>query len=315
MTSFRFRPVLFCFLLSCIFSFTVLIPAASVKAEPAGVPAQPARPPFTLSATPAYQLPASLNHGGKVDVTALFLDFSYNTALSQELGFGVHASYDFADYHFTGPVALSGTKPWADMHRLELGTSISYDITPELSLYVMPSLQFSREGDAIWGDSLGYGGIASISYDFSPKLTLGAGVGAFSNIRDVNVFPVLMVKWQITDRLQLSNPLRPGPTGPAGLELSYSPADTWSVATGSAYRSSRFRLGNAGTVKEGIGESNSLPVFGRLTWKPAKAFNMDLYGGAMFGGALYVNDRNGNQLSSDHYDPAPFFAAAFSGHF
>jgi hypothetical protein len=42
---------------------------------------------------------------------------------------------------------------------------------------------------------------------------------------------------------------------------------------------------------------------------------MDLYGGAMFGGALYINDRNGNQISSDHYATAPFFAVAFSGSF
>jgi len=300
------------FLVCSIFTGT-LAAVTQADAEPTGSPAQP--PPFSLSFTPIYQLPASLNHGGKLDVTATFLDFNFNGALRKDLGVGIHAGYDFIDYHFTGPVSLAGSKPWGGVHRLELGANVGYDITEELSLYVIPSMQFSREDNADWGNSLGYGAVTSLSYDFTPKLTLGSGVAVFSDLKDLNVFPLLMVRWQITDTLLLANPFRPGPAGPAGLELCYSPTARWSVAAGATYRSNRFRLGNSGSVKGGIGEANSLPVFSRVTWKPAKAFNMDIYAGAMFGGALYVNDSNGNRVTSDRYEPAPFASVAFSGHF
>jgi len=313
MTTSRIKLFFVTPLLACTFFVGTLTVVSPAGADPTGSSAQPL--PVSLAFTPTYQLPANLNHGGKVDVTAISLDFNYNRALRQDLGVGLHAGYDFTDYNFTGPVSLAGSKPWGGIHRLELGTNVSYDITQKLSLYVAPSMQFSREDDADWGDSFGYGVVTSLSYDFTPKLTLGSGIAAFSNLKDTNVFPVLMVKWQLTDTLQLANPLRPGPTGPAGLELSYSPVERWSVAGGATYRSSRFRLGNGGMVKGGIGEANSLPVFSRFTWKPAKAFNMDLYAGAMFGGALYVNDSNGNRVTSDHYDPAPFASVAFSGHF
>lgn len=313
MTTSRIKLFFVTPLLACTIFAGTLAAVTPAGADPTGSPAQP--PPLSIAFTPLYQLPASLNHGGKVDVTAMFLDLNYNLALRQDLGVGFHAEYDFIDYHFTGPVSLAGSTPWGGVHRVELGTNVSYDITPELSIYVIPSVQFSGESDADWGKSIGYGTVTSLTYDFTPKLTLGSGVAAFRDLKDTNVFPLLMVRWQITDTLLLANPLRPGPTGPAGLEICYTPTERWNVATGATYRSNRFRLGSGATVKGGIGEANSLPAFSRFTWKPAKAFNMDIYAGAMFGGALYVNDRDGNQISSDHYKPAPFASVAFSGHF
>ena len=302
-------------LLSCCLIAGLVLSAAPAQAEPVGI-TQPSGPPLlSLSAAPYYQLPSSLNHGGKVAVTNLSLDLNSNIAISRALGVGFHLGYDYTDYRFSGPVALAGLKPWGDINRLEMGVNVSYDFTPELSLYIIPSLQFTRESDASWGKAIAYGGVVTVAYDFTPGLTLGTGVAAFNDLDKVSVLPVIVVKWQITDKLLLTNPLRPGPTGPAGLELSYTPVKHWDLAAGTTYRSNRFRLGSSGTVKEGIGESDVLPAFGRLTWKPAKYFSTDLYAGVMFGGSLFVNDRNNTRISSDHYNPAPFGALAVSGHF
>lgn len=301
-------------LFGCLTAVT-LLSAMPVQAE-LNETLQQQTPPLLAAASAVYhQLPASLNRGGRISATSALVDVTSNIALSEKLGAGIHLAYDYTNYRFTGPVNLAGPKPWGNIQRLELGTNISYDFTQKLTVSVMPSLQFNREENAGWGNALAYGGVTTVSYDFTPQLTLGAGVAAFYSLKDIDLFPVITVKWQITDKLLLGNPLRPGPTGPAGIELSYTPVQGFDVALGAVYRSSRFRLGNSGFVKEGIGESNGELAFSRLTLKLTRNVAIDLFAGAVVGGELYVDDRNGNRLSSDRYNPAPFGALVLSGSF
>ena len=296
-------------LMGCL-SVPVTAAELHVESSPAGGP-----PPLAIAVTPAYQFDASLNRGGSTSVFKLFFDVNGNFAVSESLGLGLHFDYTYADYHFSGPVVFSRTKPWEKLHRLEFGGNVTYDLTPEWTLFVAPSVQFFREQDAGWGNALEYGGVVSVSRDFSKDLTLGIGVGAFSELEEVSVFPMLVITWKITDRLLLSNPSRPGPTGPAGLELSYRIGNGWELAAGGAYQSERFRLYRTSFGNDSIGESSALPVWGRLTRNIGRSFSFDCYAGAMLGGKLYIDDRDGNRLTSDSYDPAPFVALAVSSRF
>jgi hypothetical protein len=302
-------------MISTALALSVVLAATQALAEPADSAAPQGAPGVSLAVTPVYQFDSSLNSGGSVSIFRLLFDVNAKTALSKELGVGFHFSYDYADYHFSGPVGFGWPNPWDTVHRLEFGSSVSYDLTPEWSLMVAPSVQFSRADDAGWGNALVYGGVVSIRKDFSKSLTLGLGVGAFSEIEQMTIFPMIVVNWKITDRLTLANPFRPGPTGPAGLELAYRIGNGWDAGTGAAYRSNRFRLNRTGLFGDSIGESNAIPAWVRLSRKMGNTFNLDFYTGAMLGGQMSIDNRDGTRLTSASVDPAPFVALAISAKF
>jgi Domain of unknown function (DUF6268) len=268
-------------------------------------------PGFSLAVTPFNQFDSSLNSGGSVNVSRIFFDVNGNKPLSEQLGIGVHFAYEYADYHFSGPLTFGGASPWDKVHRLELGGSVSYDLTPQWSLFIAPSLQFSRADDAGWGNALVYGGVVSLSRDLSDDLTVGLGVGAFSELEKLSIFPMIVINWKISERLALANPFRPGPTGPAGLELAYRIGKGWDFGVGAAYRSNRFRLQWSDT----IGESNSVPAWVRLSRKVDGRFTLDCYAGAMLDGKMSIDDRNGTRITSTSVNPAPFLALALSARF
>jgi len=299
------------FFLALFFSLTA-VPASAENPDAAP---QDANPSLTLAATPVYQFDANLDKGGSVSVFRAIFTADGSIPLSETFGVGLHFGYTYADYNFSGSAAFADAKPWDTVHTLEFGGNVGYDLTPEWSLYVAPTVQFSREDGAGWGNAVQYGGAVSVTRDFGPNLTLGLGVAAFSELEEVTVFPVLVVNWRITERLLLTNPFRPGPAGPAGMELSYRIGGGWDVAAGAAYRSERFRLKDSGPFADGIGEYNSIPVWGRLSWSAVKRFNLDVYGGVMCNGKVSMDDRNGGRLTSDDYHPAPFLALAISSRF
>ncbi len=288
--------------------------AAPASAEPAvETSTQPETAPFSITAAPSHQFDTSFDRGGKVGVTRYLLDVSAYKPLSETLGMGLHLAYEFADYHFTTPAAFSGVKPWGRVHRIEAGGSVAYDLTPEWSVYLAPSVQSFREDNAGWGNSLEYGGDVTITRDFGRNLTLGLGVEAFSEIRRLWICPLAVVNWKITDRLTLANPSPSGPTGQTGLELVYRLGGSWDIAAGAAYQSGRFRLSKTGPFPNGIAETNAVPAWGRVTCKAGKHLSIDLYGGAVLDGEMRLENSSGNLLAKDKYKAAPFAALAVTG--
>jgi hypothetical protein len=277
--------------------------------------ARNSKPSISLVATPLYQFEANLGRGGNVSVFRTFVDINSKIPLDDTLSIGLNFGYHYADYNFADPVSFAGEKPWDKVHILRFGANVSYDLTPEWSLFVAPSVQISREDGAGWGSAIGYGGVFSLTRVFSSDLSLGVGVAAFSQLEELTAFPIIAVNWRITDRLRLANPFRPGPAGPAGLELSYKIGSDWDFAAGAAYRSERFRLKNSGLFQNGIGESSLIPAWVRISRNSHNNFYLDFYAGAMLGGVVSIDDREGNRITSDNYDPAPFLAFAISCRF
>ena len=92
------------------------------------------------------------------------------------------------------------------------------------------------------------------------------GAGVFRQIDKTKVFPYLLINWKITDRWAINNPLPAGPSGGAGLELSYALANKWRLSGGAAYRCYRFRLSESNYTPNGIGQNSFIPVFARLSY-------------------------------------------------
>jgi hypothetical protein len=302
-------------LLVCCCTALALSYAGTAAAESYGRPAQEGKNKFSISTTPIYQFEAPLNNGN-VSVYRQNTSVRWSREISADTEIGLNLGYDYADYNFSGNTTLAGgVKPWGTIHTFSLGNSYSINLSQEWKLLVTPSVSISREDGADWDNAFSYGGYAAAIYNISQDLSIGLGGGIYSNLGEVNYFPGVAVRWRITDRLLLANPFRPGLTGPAGLELSYRLDDGWDVGSGAAYRNNRFRLKDNSFTQNGIGQVTSIPAWVRLSKSLGKQFSLDMYSGAVFGGAMRIEDSNGSTLSSDHHKPAPFIALTVSGRF
>jgi hypothetical protein len=266
---------------------------------------------FSVSASYLHQFDTDIGRSGEFRLDKALIRSDWKRKMSETVTLGVGAHYDYSDYSFTGRLNDQIADPWNEVHALNLSVSALFTLDKNWKLFVAPSVGVAAESGADWGDSMVYGGTVWASYRFSPSLTLGLGAGVFSKPEEVSAFPLIIVDWKITDRLRLANPLQAGPTGPAGLELSYTFKD-FTIAAGGAYRSARFRLDDHGPVSDGVGEDRSFPLWARFSAKLGKAGTLGLYGGAMVGGKMTIEDSRGHEISDESYDASPFLAATVS---
>jgi len=270
---------------------------------------------LSISASSAYQFKSDLSGGGDVSVSRYALAIGGTRPISEKVGLGVRMSYELDDYNFSNANSLSAQNPWGNINRLGLGMRLAYKLTDQWSISGGPVIQSSGENGANFSDSLLYGGIVSAMYKANRDLTVGLGAGVFYRLEETRVFPSLLISWRITDRLRLGNSYRLGPAGPAGLELSYILDENWQVAAGGGHHSLRFRLDKNGSIPDGIGENYNWPVYARLSRKLGKMLNLDLYGGAAFGGKMKLQDSSGNDINSVSYNTAPLMGFNLSATF
>ena len=297
-----------------ISTFTVLSAGESI-AETTPVAGAAETQSSSISFTPSQQFNSGFKNGGSVGASRYYFDISANKGITNTLGIGFDLTYELADFRFSSPTSFSGIKPWGTIHHLELAGIVSYDLDPEWSIYLTPTVFSAREDGAGWNNSLGYGGDVTITRDFSPTLTLGLGLEGFSELDSVSILPLIIVNWKITDRLLLTNPTHSSPLGQTGFELSYRLTDSWSAATGVGYLSKRFRLNNSTKFNGGVAETSSFPTWSRISYKVGQNFNVTLLGGVALGGWMCIDDADGHRVASDRFDPAPILAFSFTGHF
>jgi hypothetical protein len=247
----------------------------------------------------------TISGAGDFRISRVFVnaDVSGTTGSKTVVGLGI--TYDREEYTFSGPSGLAGPAPWSTIHRVGFSPSMIHSIPPDWRILFAPSIGYAGEEGADPGEALVYGAVLSATKTIGPDLSLGLGMGIFRQIEQWRVFPFLSVRWRINDRWTLSNPLRVGPAGPAGLELSCILDGPWEVAAGGAYRSYRFRLDEGGTVPGGIGEIRGIPLFARLTRSWRQGWRADLYAGVVLGGKLGLENGRGEQIRSATFDPAP----------
>lgn len=252
-----------------------------------------------------YQFGAAISGGGDFGISRAFVNADVARTTGSPTLLGLSLTYDREEYTFSVPSGLAATAPWGTIHRIGFSPSILHSISPDWRILFAPSIGYAGEEGAEPGNALVYGAVLSATKTIGPDLSLGLGAGAFRQIDRWRAFPFLSVRWQINDRWKLSNPLRVGPAGPAGLELAYSIDGNWEAAAGGAYRSYRFRLDEDGTVPGGIGEIGGIPLFARLsrTWR--HGWRADLYAGVLPGGKLGLENGRGDRIGSASFDPAP----------
>lgn len=229
-------------------------------------------------------------------------------------GRAIGLGFDYAGDHYSFGGDSEAIDPWDTIHTYALGLYYMGNISKEWTLRVAASITSMGESSASFSDSLTYGLVFAATKTYSKDLTIGLGAGVFHGMEKTRAYPFLAIRWQFAPGWTLQNPFRPGPAGPAGLEVAYK-KDNWEFGVGGSYRSFRFRLGDDGLYPNGIGENNSVPLFFRVSHPLNANLSLDAYAGMLVGGSLEVENSEGSEFYKSDYDIAPMLALSISGRF
>lgn len=287
---------------------TTLCGAASLLLTLCGIAS--AQEQSTANATLLYQAPAHIEGGGKVTIARSRIQSNGRLFATRKLFANWSLGLGLSDYNFDN----QASNPWDDIYQGNLTLSLLRPLNQQWSLLLSPSINVAGEADAQADRTISYGLLSALNWQVHKGLRLGLGFAAFENLEESQLFPVIIVDWQLSPNLRLANPLRAGVTGPAGLELSWQAAKQWTLAAGGAARSYRFRLAKENRVSEGIGEESIVPVWLRLS-RQLGAGQLTLYTGAVLNGSLKLEENRGRTVSRRDYDETPFLALYFSGPF
>lgn len=262
---------------------------------------------YGLQAAALYQGQSDLDNGtGHFSMTRAFIQpsvgyaFDRKNRVSLSLGFGQNK------YDFGGGALLGGGEPWNRIWDYRVSAPIFFEATEKVTGIVIPSVRWNAESGADQGDGRTQGVLAGASYRFSENLSIGPGLGWFSQLGSgSSVFPILLIDWNVTEKLNLSTGQGLAASQGPGLTLSYALRDDWKVGLTGRYEKVRFRLDDSGPARDGIGQDTSFPLLASIEYSPSPTFSASVFAGAELGGELRLRDRSGDTLTKSDYDAAP----------
>jgi hypothetical protein len=237
------------------------------------------------------------------------VDYVWDRRTSLGISFGAGES----TYDFTGLTANGGEAPWgtAEDQRLSLIGRFGFGETG--SVIIIPSYRYNGEKDSDSGEARTWGLLAGAAWRISEDLTIGPGIGVFSQLEDSSrVFPILVIDWNITERWSLSTGRGLAASQGPGLTLSYQFRPTWSFGLAGRYEDVRFRLDETGPVPNGVGRDKSFPMVLSAAWDPTPKVGLSLFAGAEIAGELELQDPDGVTVESSDYDAAPLLGFSFN---
>ncbi len=293
----------------------VLIFAQNKNAQPPYAGASDGWTPFIRGGA-VYQFDTDLDEGGSYDAARYTIQLGSGYMWDRQDAVSLAIGYSYDGYDFSGNNGLGPTQPWENIHTVSLGVSMRKGIDNNWTAFVIPSIRSTGESSAEFEDSLTGGVLGGVSYRFSDRLTIGPGIGVFSQLEDsATVIPILIIDWKLTDTWSLSTGRGLGATLGPGLTLNYQPNKVWSFGIGGRYEKLRFRLDSDGSVENGVGEDSSFPVFLSGTYRFDQKANLSLVSGVELGGELKLEDADGETLAEESYDTGIFVGFTFNKRF
>ncbi len=270
---------------------------------------------FSYSIGGFNQDSADLNGGGSYSVSSMNVGIGVVRPVSAKTFMGFGINYAVTNYDFENLAAFAGQQPWDKVRAINFSVPIILLTESQWTFMISPSIGAFQEVEADSGDSLAYGATMIASYGFERGNRIGIGLGVFDRLDETIFYPFLSVKWQLTENLRIGNSLDSGPTGPAGLQLSYRFSEGWELAMGLARRSYRFRLDDTGPAPEGIGTQKGKLAFLRLSIDLTQAMQLDLFAGVIHDGTLILENRDDIGVATVDYESTPLLAVNFNGRF
>ncbi len=271
---------------------------------------------WTLQAAAVHQFEADLDKGGEVSVDRYFASIAVGRQVSDRLRIGFEFGYGEDSYDFSGTTGFGAMNPWGDIREMRISLPMRYFASRDWMLFAVPSLRYQAEQGASLDDGQTGGLLAGATYRFSDTLSIGPGIGVFSEIEDdTSVFPILLINWKITDTLSLETGGGLAASRGPGLQLTWQQSSRWRFALGGRYENTRFRLDDKGTAPGGVGEEDAMPLYALAEYSWSDDLKLSLIGGAEVGGNLRLEDSSGNLVSESDMDTAPFLGLSFKGRF
>ncbi len=235
------------------------------------------------------------------------LERSLNTKTSIDLGF----DYSYTSFDFSGSEGFPALDPWEDINRVGLGVSIRHSLNNKWTFMISPEINFSGEAGAEIGDSLTYRGIAGFTYNINKDLFVGTGIIATTRIEDDFIaFPGAILNWRINEKLILSSIISNVRTelGPR-LTINYFANRKLSGSLSIGYEFRRFRLDDEGVAPDGVGDIKLMPVWVSAGYNLTDYARAEIYTGTAFFGELELEDRKGDRIQKDDFEPLIFVGA------
>ena len=209
------------------------------------------------------------------------------------------AGYGQDDYRFSS----LAVEPWNNIENYRLSLFARWGLDEKWTLFGGPSVRAYRESGARLDDSWTAAFFGGASYRFSERLSLGPGFGVVGQLEDnPSYFPIVVVKWGITDRLSLETGGGLGATGWPGLTMNYEVSRKWKAGLTTRYERKRFRLDGDGPFLDGIGEDRNMPLIGSLTYNIYPRGMVGVIFGVNYLGELSVDSSSGSEIYSRNYD-------------
>jgi hypothetical protein len=251
-----------------------------------------------------FQAEADLKNGdssfsrtdGSMDLGILYMDSGWSA--------GVSTSIASSFYKFSG----SADKLWGDVGFASVSAPIRFQVG-SAEVFMAPSVRWSYEnadnGDEK-GDNVSYSLFGGVSWRPLENLKIGPAAGISRGFidNDIDVFPALILDWDVTDKVSFGTASNGGSQGP-GVQLSYAQSNSLDIGIGVGMYSSEFRLSEDNSVSGGVGQDTNIPVAISIDYNPNPGISLSGYAGAAFGGELTVSDSDGNKIRSQDYETAP----------
>ena len=216
-----------------------------------------------------------------------------------ELLLGVRQQRD--NFGFSDMVA-----PWTSINTTQFDAALQWQATQRWKIFGGGLARWASESGASLSGGFEGGGAVGAAYAFSEKLVLGGGIGLQSRIEDdVLIYPIIVVEWEIAERLRLSTRLTSGWANQTGAELIYAINDKVDVGVSAIFDYQRFRLSDDAPSSGGVGVTEALPVSFFVSIDVCPNGSLTAFVGVNAYGRIKVTDAAGNDVWASDHDPVP----------
>lgn len=270
-----------------------------------------------LSGGAVHQSDAGFSQAdGEFSVSRGFFQGSLGYAWDRRTSVSLSVGAGSSDYDFSPQAAIDGLQPWERIEDYRVSVPIRFAPSENTNVILIPSVRTAAETGASLDRGRTEGFIGGISWKLSDTLTIGPGMGWFSEIGGgSNAFPILVVDWKITDKLSLSTGRGLAASQGPGLTLDYQLAKNWKLGLSGRYEKTRFAVDTEAQGLGRIGEDRSLPLVFSLDYSPWPMTSVTAMLGAEFEGSLRLEDEKGGRIARSDFDTAPVIGLSFSSRF
>ncbi len=256
----------------------------------------------SIKAGSVYNFETDMEGGGSFDVNRYFMEVGMARMWAFDRMVAVSAGYGQDDYRFSG----LGTEPWNNIDNYRLGLFARWALDEKWVLFAGPSLRSYGEAGTDLDDALVGTFFGGVSYRFGDRLTLGPAFLAAGQIEEnTQYFPVLLVNWNITEKLSLETGGGFAATAGPGLSMVYDYSKKWKFSITTRYEDKRFRLNGEGLAKNGVGEDRNIPIIGTIGYFFYPSGHISAIIGYNFDGKLSADDERGQNIYQREYDATP----------